>query len=373
VRASLGVPSASGASPHAAHWFRTGTSTSVEERSIPEDAWVRRPRTRKAVSLLLLAVGWVSIVATSRSVNDRLATTLKVPGAALGDGDVELIVAENDAAASDQEPAQPLKVDVSASMPQVDADPEVAASASLTLVTGEELRMRRGPPRDDGLAGFVISWMPDPCAAACIHTATLSVNTRPLSPLTTWDVTASIVYRSGENSTPKDSGLVVGLRRDGSSDLLTSNTAAGLLPSGVLLTPAEPEAHQTLEMEVPRSAIPVQQGDTAELVWKGGALRTLPASAEAKALVIVTPQGLGPVTVPVDGTGGIVSGTSHVGFEVPLVLVCDASRCVADLQADFELQEGSWLVLDWSNDVSGVRTMEGDVWIAGWHLREAPS
>jgi hypothetical protein len=324
---------------------------------------------------MLLAFGWLAIVATSPPMNeDTLAATLHVPGAALKDGDVVLIVAENDAAASAPGSAQPLTVEVAASVPQRDVDAGMAPSASLTLDSGQHLPMRRGDPREEGFERFVISWRPAACSGACIHTAHLSVDPQRLrSPEMTWDVTASIVYGAGEEETPKGSGLVVGLRRPGSPDLLTSNTVPGVLPAhGVLLTAERPQAHQTLEMEIPRDAIPVGavKGDTAEVVWWGGAFRTLAASTNAAARVVLTRQGLDPVSVPVNGGAGVVDGTSSVGFEVPFVMACDADRCAAGLQADFALLEGSWFVLDWSNTTSGVGTTEGDVWIPGWHLHE---
>lgn len=307
--------------------------------------------------------------------NDTLSSTLQVPASAFKDGDLELIVAVNEAAASDPKPRKPLEIDVSISVPKQLVDSRRAPSASLIVPKSEVLRLVPGLVAD-GLVRFELSWVPGPCREACVHTAHLAVvGTRNLPPDTTWDVSAEIVYEPREDSEPENAGLVLGLREDGNPELITSNTVGELFPGrGVLLTAAKSQAHQSLELEVPRSAIPVESGTdvvTAELVWKGGALQTLAATPETVARVVLRPERLDEIVVSVEGNlpVDVVDGTADVRFEVPFVVTCDQERCFAGLEAQFQLLKGPWLVLDWSNYIPGMRTRMGDVWVRGWHLR----
>jgi hypothetical protein len=208
-----------------------------------------------------------------------------------------------------------------------------------------------------------------------MRSARLAVGDKPkLPPGTALQLSASIVYQFGE-APPENAGIVLALREGGNPQLLTSNTVGDLLPGrGILLTPDQPRAHQTLELEIPRSAIPIESGTeiaTAELVWKGGALQTLAASPETTARVVIAPEGLDRLTVSVNGNIPVhrSNGTADVRFDVPFVVTCEQERCFSDLEADFELLGGPWLILDWSNYIPGLRTKEGDVWVRGWHLR----
>jgi hypothetical protein len=295
---------------------------------------------------------------------------------AIKSGDVEVLAAVNDAAASDRKPVEPLKVDLSVLIPKRAVDSGKTPSISLIPATGEVLPLQAGPADEDKLVSFELSWIPDPCRDACIHSARLVVEgIRDLPAHTTWEISAQIVYQRGEDSVPENAGLVVGLHQDGTADLLTSNTGLGdLVPRrGILLTSARPYAHQTLQLVVPRGAIPpdyIAETGEADLVWRGGALRTLAASTETTAGVILSPEGLDQFTVPVEGTIDLVEGTAGVGFEVPFVVACGPELCTSVMEVDFELVEGPWVVLDWSNNVPGIRTKEGDVWVQGsWHLR----
>ena len=335
----------------------------------------QRHRARQVASLLLLAVGWMAIVATSPPVpKDTLSADMRFSSEAIKGGDTELIAGVNAAAISDQHPVEPLRVDLSVLIPK-SANFRKAPSVSLIPATGEVLRLHPSPPEGE-LETFALSWTPGTCPEACIHSARLIVeDTRDLPPSTTWVMSAEIVYQRGKDSVPENAGLVLGLREDETADLLTSNTPPGdLLPSrGVLLSSAHPYAHQTVELEVPRSAIPsdhIADSGEANLVWRGGALRILAASTETTGRVMVKPTGVDQVDVAVEGTVDLVDGTGGIAFEVPFVVLCGQDLCVTDMEVDFELVEGAWLVLDWSNNVPGIRTEEGDIWVQGpWHLR----
>jgi hypothetical protein len=72
-----------------------------------------RERVRRIASITVLAVAWASIVATSEnSPDDMLWEQMLVPLDQLGDRDVRLLVAMNQAAASYQSPDVPLQIEM---------------------------------------------------------------------------------------------------------------------------------------------------------------------------------------------------------------------------------------------------------------------
>jgi hypothetical protein len=333
-----------------------------------------RHRVRRVASLLFLAVGWVAIVATSPALpRTTLSTELHFSNGALEGGEVELIAAVNAEAASAQ-PFEPLKVDLSMLIPKGAVDLGRGPSVSLMLPTGAALPLKPGPPQDD-LETFELPWTPEACLEACIRSARLIVEDASELPThALWVMSATIRYQE-EDEVPENAGLALGIRPVDGADLLTSNAPPGdLLPTrGILLTSAQPQAHQTLELEIPRSAIPsdhVAGSGEASLVWRGGALRILAASSDTAAHVIIKSKGANQVDIPVSGHIDLVQGIAGVSFEMPFVATCGPDVCLTHIEVDFELVEGPWLVLDWSNNTPGIRTAEGDIWVQGpWHLR----
>jgi hypothetical protein len=123
-----------------------------------------------------------------------------------------------------------------------------------------------------------------------------------------------------------------------------------------------------------RSAIPGldPSSGTVELLWKGGAMQTVPASAGTVAAMTFRPVGHAPVPVSVDGTLPVVEGRADARFQVPFRVTCDQEVCSSPLVIDYELREGDRIFIDWSNYIPGMRTEEEDEWVQGWRFRLVP-
>lgn len=308
------------------------------------------------------------MVATSKSRNNTLNALMEFSLADVEQANGHFFVALTEGAASG-EVSGPLEVTVSAAVP-VDARTRLGKPvATLTTDTGLAIEMK--PDREDAEGGYIpyeLSWTPVPCADACIRTASLDVVDEDLVAGYELIAKAEIGY-VGEDSVPDFASLAVGLG-DG-SEVLTSNTVAtpfqpAFLPRrGVFLSTALPETSQALELRVPREEIPVvdaQAGDSVDLVWAGGAMRIVPADPDVSVTVTLAAEGKTPVTVPIRPAPPL--------FEVPFTVECGVQWCTTTLDVGFALHEGDWAVLDWSNAVPGLQTVEGDD-IDGWKVRLA--
>jgi hypothetical protein len=216
---------------------------------------------------------------------------------------------------------------------------------------------------------------PPRCDRARISTAQLTLSGLSALPASTMlEFSASVTFDRGKDSAPEGSALAMAIIRDRAS-LITSNTIGGVfLAEGVLLTTADPETRQSLVLEMDRRAIPDLDPSTStvELLWKGGAMQTLPASAETVAAMTFRPASQTPVSVSLDGTLPVVEGGADERFQVPFRVTCDQEVCSSPLVIEYELREGDWVFIDWSNHIPGMRTEEDDEWVQGWRIRLVP-
>ena len=333
-----------------------------------------RLRLQRWASLAVLITGSLAMVATSNSPNDTIDSTLDFSLDGLEEADGRLFVALNGPAASG-DVSSPLEITVWAPIPK-DARPAPGESAALlTTDSGEVIETKRGdaiglevsaPP---GFVPYHLTWTPDSCSDACVLGATLEIAVADEEELAEQLLYAKAEIKyAGEDSVPDFSGLILGLGEG--PDVLTSNTdetpfQSTFLPRrGVFLSSDHPETTQALELRIPREEIPIvhaQPGDSVDLVWKGGAMQVVPSDRDISGTVVMTPGKKEPLTIAI--------GLTPPEFEVPFTVECGVKLCLSTLDVSFSLEEGDWVVLDWSNYVPGLRTVEGDEWFNGWKLQ----
>jgi hypothetical protein len=332
-----------------------------------------RERVRRLASIAVLTVAWGSIVATSEDPpDDVLWEQMLVPVDRLADRDVRLVVAMNQAAASYQSPDVPLQIEMRIHTQELAPK---RFEGAIVLPDGRTVNLRLSEEPYEPILQLKPAWVPPRCDRACISTAQLTLSgLRALPASTMLEFYASVTFDRGKDSAPEGSALAMAVIRDRAS-LITSNTIGGVFPAeGVLLTTADPETRQSLVLEMDRSAIPGLDPSTStvNLLWKGGAMQTLPASAETVAAMTFRPAGQAPVAVPVDGSLPVVDGQADARFQVPFRVTCDQEVCSSPLQIEYELREGDWVFIDWSNYIPGMRTEEDDEWVQGWRIRLVP-
>jgi hypothetical protein len=332
-----------------------------------------RERVRRLASLTVLAVAWASIVATSDDPpDDALWEQMLVPVDRLGDKDVHLVIAMNQAAASYHSPDVPLQVEM-----RIQTQELAPKRFEGTFVNpdGRTVNLRLSEKPYEPILNLEPAWVPPPCDRACVNTGQLTLSGLSGLPASTMlEFYASVAFDQGSDSVPEGSALAMAIIRDRAS-LITSNTLGGAFPAeGVLLTTADPQIRQSLALEMDRSAIPGldPSASTVELLWKGGAMQTLPASAGTVAAITFSPAGHAPVSVSIDGTLPVVEGQADARFQVPFRVTCDQEACSSPLVIEYELHQGDWIFIDWSNYIPGMRTEEEDEWVQGWRVRLVP-
>lgn len=328
----------------------------------------RLHRYRRLASLLLLSVGWMAIVATSQDPNNSSWAIMGFDVDDLEEGHAVLVVGLNDPAASYSTAREPLHVRVTMRFAGW-APPYEDPRASL-IVPGHVLPFERSEAYQANER--IVDWTPYRCLEACLRYARLVVEGIDARPATEWSVYADITY-GGDDSVPENARIELGLLRQDTPEIVTSMLDNdSLLPIGFVLDPGRTTAHQRVRFEVQRDAIPgIGARETADLVWRGGSMSALGADDQTTGRLVLRPEGRDPLTVEIT-TLEPIEGVAYARFELPFTATCESDLCVADVVADFELTQGRWLVLEWSNTVQGLRTQAGNVWVRGWRLADVP-
>ena len=307
------------------------------------------------VSLVVLALSWLSMLATSLPADPELDAYLTLDHADVMTGSGFALAMNQEAV--DAEPYTPIRIEM-----RLDTRWRHVRKfdGPIGHLVGPD---QRAPiERDEyGERAFIVR-MEDECSQACVRDYEIEIASGvSLPPDAEWYVTARIIFPEGTEL--GYSGLVA-FERDSGNRVITSETVGHFLPDrGVLLTSQDPDATQHLELVVDRWGIPdaepSAQGEIP-LEWQGGALKVTASQEDA----------LAEVHIALEGRKDVLLELSHdARFTVPFEVICETPECRAEARVSFELIRGDWMLLDWSNMVPGLRTVPGDEWFNGWELR----